>query len=919
MLKIGINLKNIIIDILIKIVKIVFPILTILYFLISMAYNNEIKKYENNILTNLSSKANIFEKNIQFFFKEVFQDIFIIENSSEFQDFIQQQNSKQKLELQGLFERYMENKEEFLQLRFIDSDGKEVIRVDRMNNTIFTIPDEKLQNKKDRYYFKDSIKLNRNEIYISNLDLNVEYGEIVDPYQPVIRFSSLVLDKDGNKIGILVINYNGEKFLNAFNNHFKETNNLIDFYLTDNSGYYLSNRNPMKNFGFMFKEEALDYTVKKEFPELWRLVTSFSEKKLEIKDQIFYFKKIIPKFKRDVHFKNEEFYWNVIFSIKNKDIPLMYPDIFLFKKNIKLYILLVALLIFSTIATILHIKKLESAQLHLAKLILSYVDEAVIITDSKKRIVDLNDGFIRLTGYSKKELLNLNIERFRDNLVNPELYEEIEKQAAERGQWDGDLWLRKKDSTKYPGNLNVKKIVNLKTKKPRYYFCIIKDLSFEKDKNNEIEYLLTHHSKTKLPNEILFFKLIEEEIAKKLKFSIIYIKLKNYETLQIKYNEGFLDLICKDIIEKLQTVVKEKEDIIHLSRDTFIAISKVANNRFLLNRSMNELANKLKSSLIIEGKSINLEFEFGAVIFPEHGNSSEDLFKKAIFSVKALKYYPDRNFIIYQDKFENKIKRELEIEEQLITAVKNNEFEIYFQPQIDSRTLLINGLEALIRWNSPVLGNVSPVEFIPIAEKIGIIHNIGMWVVENVARLTKELELDKYKNIKISINLSASEFKDEFLVENIVYVLESFDLDFKQFEIELTEGVLVNNYADVKSKLDEFHMNGITIAIDDFGTGFSSMSYLKKLKFDKIKIDRSFIKDYPRLDDGAIAEVIAYLAKKLNVKVIAEGVETAEQVAYLQSIGCNNIQGYYYSKPLSSEELKKYIDEYINSKAATLK
>ena len=296
------NLKKTVIEIAIKISIIVLPLLLLLNFFIDSAYKHEIEKSKKNILGEISNKTDIFENKIQTLFHEVFQDIFILENANEFEAFIENQNLENKIETLGLFSRYIKNKEDYLQLRFLGINGKEIIRVERIKDEIVVVPDKNLQIKVDRPYFKNCIKTKKDGIYISNLDLNIEFDKIVKPYVPVIRFSRPVKDKSGNMIGVMVINYDGQRFVNSFKDYLKGNKDTIELSLIDNNGYYLSNKDSYKNFGFMFGAKALEYTVKKELPSLWNEIIKSSEKTIKIKNETFYFKKLLPSFKGPVYF-----------------------------------------------------------------------------------------------------------------------------------------------------------------------------------------------------------------------------------------------------------------------------------------------------------------------------------------------------------------------------------------------------------------------------------------------------------------------------------------------------------------------------------------------------------------------------------------------------------------------------------------
>jgi EAL domain-containing protein (putative c-di-GMP-specific phosphodiesterase class I) len=217
----------------------------------------------------------------------------------------------------------------------------------------------------------------------------------------------------------------------------------------------------------------------------------------------------------------------------------------------------------------------------------------------------------------------------------------------------------------------------------------------------------------------------------------------------------------------------------------------------------------------------------------------------------------------------------------------------------------------LIRWNNKVLGNVSPVVFIPLAEQSGEIITVGYWLIERVFQDYMSMKEKLNADFRISINISPVQFKDSELLPKFKELGEKYQVNFKNFEIEITEGVLVSDVNLINEKLNQFKELGMTIAIDDFGTGFSSLSYLKNLNVDKLKIDRSFIKDYPDKDNGDLAQVITNIAIKLKLKVITEGAETEDQIKYLASIGCNLIQGYYYSPPLPKKDFYEYITKYL--------
>ncbi|MCT4583937.1 MAG: EAL domain-containing protein, partial [Peptostreptococcaceae bacterium] len=287
-----------------------------------------------------------------------------------------------------------------------------------------------------------------------------------------------------------------------------------------------------------------------------------------------------------------------------------------------------------------------------------------------------------------------------------------------------------------------------------------------------------------------------------------------------------------------------------------------------------------------------------------------DLLKNAFIALEALLKFKKSKYLIYNDDIFNMVKRDKEIRNEIKNAFLDNEFYVYYQIQKSSDDLNITGVEALIRWKNKKLGIISPSSFIPIIEDTHYIKEVGEFVLRRCIRDFSSIKSHIGENFRISINLSSFEFMDSVLIKNMVSEIKKSNLKTSNFCFEITESNLVDNIDYTNELIKKLHKDNIIVAIDDFGTGFSSLSYLKNLSADKLKIDRMFIKDYPTIDDGSILRGIINMTKELDIKLICEGVETKEQLDFINSLGCEEYQGYYGSKPMKFENIKAILKDY---------
>ena len=431
--------------------------------------------------------------------------------------------------------------------------------------------------------------------------------------------------------------------------------------------------------------------------------------------------------------------------------------------------------------------------------------------------------------------------------------------------------------------------------------------------NKAIQHLTNYDKLTGLPNRSLFKELVQQAIDRieAEQFAIVVLDLDNLKDINSILGREIGNLLLINVAQRLTTYLEPNDILARLGSSDFVVLrSNISNHDSLIDLSRHLLGSFCESFLIGD-RQISCAAKIGITIYPLDGATAEQLLQNADTAIYQSKQQNLNTYQFYRPAMTGKLRRTLAIKENLRYALIKNELYIHYQPRIEIATGKLVGVEALLRWNSPELGCVSPAEFIPIAEATNMIMTIGEWVLRNACLQSKRWQELGIASLKVSVNLSPCQFKQVDLIETIDRILKDTDLDPSYLELEITESLLVDDFETAIALLSQLKQRGISIALDDFGTGYSSLRYLQRLPIDTLKIDRSFVSNIAsHPDDAAISKAIVALAQSLELNITAEGVETAEQLNYLQRQGCHEVQGYYFSKPLAPEMLEIFFANY---------
>ena len=442
--------------------------------------------------------------------------------------------------------------------------------------------------------------------------------------------------------------------------------------------------------------------------------------------------------------------------------------------------------------------------------------------------------------------------------------------------------------------------------------AILRDISERKRLETKIRFQATHDALTGLANRMLLQDRLHQAIAQAARTSksvwVVFIDLDRFKLINDSLGHKAGDIFLTAISERLQTIVRDSDTVARLGGDEFVLVLPEFGDHKLSANTLKRIMQVVSQAIPIGEKEFTLNCSLGVAVYPNDGNNSTQLIERADMAMYRAKETGRNNFQFFTEEMNEKLLERLMLEEAMRKAVERGEFVLYYQPQVDFRTGRVVGAEALIRWKHPELGLVPPAKFIPLAEETGLIVPIGQWVIRAACEQNMAWERAGYGALRIAVNLSARQFAQPNLALSIASTLTKAGLEPERLEIELTEGLVMTDVENAIEILRDLKALGLQLSIDDFGTGYSSLSYLKRFPIDILKIDQSFVSDIENSpDDATIVLSIISLAHNLRMRVIAEGVETQKQLEYLREHGCDEMQGYYFSRPLPAEEFGELI------------
>lgn len=550
-------------------------------------------------------------------------------------------------------------------------------------------------------------------------------------------------------------------------------------------------------------------------------------------------------------------------------------------------------------------RKLIENELVLSSQVLNSMNEAVVVGGLNYRIRSVNPAFCAITGYTERQITDRHFIHLAFSRQQRELFNTIEQQLLRHKHWVGELWIRNKQRQAILVWLEINQVIDIKGE-TSHFVAVFTDITERKKAEEDLRFLASFDTLTGLPNRTLFQDRLNHAITQAHRanniVALLFLDLDRFKHINDSMGHHVGDLLLKAVARRLQNAVRDGDTVARLGGDEFTIILEGVAKTKAATLISEKVLRAFQTPFLLDDKTLTISTSIGISLYPNDADNADSLIKFADTAMYHAKSSGRNNFQFYTSKLNEIATRHVQLESGLKEAIQRKELSLVYQPKFCLRDGSLTGLEALLRWYHTELGPISPVEFIPLAEETGIITQIGHWVINHACQQLAEWNSLGFNGITIAVNLSARQLKAD-IISTIEVALAVSGLPAQSLELELTESMIMGNPQESVSILSKLKALGLTIAVDDFGTGYSSLSYLKRFPIDTLKIDREFVRDITNdPDDAAITSAIIALAHSLELNVVAEGVETQEQLNFLAMQGCDQVQGFLLSKPLNAED-----------------
>ncbi|MEG0445512.1 MAG: EAL domain-containing protein [Comamonas sp.] len=550
----------------------------------------------------------------------------------------------------------------------------------------------------------------------------------------------------------------------------------------------------------------------------------------------------------------------------------------------------------------------------LAATVVENTSEGVVVTDANSRILSINKSFTRLLGFTEEEMLGQTPRMFKSGRHDKTFYEQMWESMRTTGHWQGEVWNKRKNGEIFPERMSLSAVKD-DAGTVTHYVCMFTDISAEKAREKQLEFLAQRDVLTGLPNRSLFTRLLDEAVEQAQDLdqglAVMLLNIDRFKDVNDSYGHSIGDKVLQHIAVKVQAALGSEDEIGRMAGDELAVIAKGLGSReeavALAERLMAAAAQPWTSP---DGLSVVVSVSVGICLYPEHAKTSSELLQGAHAAVYGAKNRSASAWCFFHEDMTVAAHERLALESRLRKALELDHMRLYYQPQIDLATGRLVGAEALVRWLDPEEGLISPARFIPVAESSGVIGPLGLWVLREACNQGQRWREAGMPDIVVAINVSLHQFLLTDIAGATAEVLRETGFPASQLELEITESALATQPEEALAVLKRLRELGLRLAIDDFGTGYSSLAHLKRFPLDLLKIDQGFIRDIPHsTDDMSISSSVIALGHAMGLKVLAEGVETREQLQFLQQKGCDYMQGYLCSRPLPAADFMQLLEK----------